>query len=266
MKRWTLLLFLCAGCAARSVPPPAEPAATAPESSFPAAMSIAGEYSAGITGAWRSFDLNADGTWASQSGCCVGLNGGHRGHWKESDGRAWLRVEEEMGSCGWQDQPEWTKSDGMIPLTILRWGERVYLIADQEWLHFVNDVNQKMEPREHGGGWFLLRSGDDDKPAPGLPRVPDEWNSWLLPEPVCGEILEVLPDGLAIASLGSRDGLRKDMVLTVAARDGYGDLIQALVVSAKEDRCILRKLFEHADDGSIQEGMVARSTFFRPGR
>ncbi len=265
MKRLMFLLFLCAGCAART-PPPAEPAAPAPEAAAPAAPSIAGEYGSGITGDWRSFELNADGTWSSRRGCCTGINGGHRGHWRESDGRAWLRIEEEMGACGWREQPEWTKSEGMIPLTILRWGERIYLIADGEWLHFVNDVNQKMEPREHGGGWFLLRDGDDEKPAPGLPTVPEEWRSWLLSEPISGEILEVLPDGLAVASLGSRQGVRKDMVLTVAARDGYGDLIQAVVVSAEEERCLLKKQYEHAEDASIKEGMVARSTFFRDQR
>lgn len=65
----------------------------------------------------------------------------------------------------------------------LRWGERNYLLADEDLKRFVNAVNSGREPQKYcvpRCGSFLLREGDDQKTVSGLPDLPAEYRRLLL--------------------------------------------------------------------------------------
>lgn len=73
----------------------------------------------------------------------------------------------------------------------VRWGERHYLVATNEMVRFCNAVNALEEPRGRIHGRFLMRRGDEDKPANGLPTVPTEYLSYFLKMPVEAVVTKV---------------------------------------------------------------------------
>ena len=77
-------------------------------------------------------------------------------------------------------------------LVPVRWGERRYLIDPDKLERFCADVNSGFEPRDDVHGPCLLRTGDEHKPAPGLPSVPEEYRRLLLTVPVEPTVIEVL--------------------------------------------------------------------------
>lgn len=72
---------------------------------------------------------------------------------------------------------------------VVRWGERVYLLSDEEFVDFANAYNNGWEPRRTEGGAFFLREGDWSKPAPGLPLVPAAFRAHFLARPLAARIL-----------------------------------------------------------------------------
>ncbi|MBC8168107.1 MAG: hypothetical protein H7Y20_19845 [Bryobacteraceae bacterium] len=105
---------------------------------------------------------------------------------------------------------------------LLQWGERRYLLPDHAWLPFCAEVNAGCEPRSDssGNGRFLLREGDEMKPAPGLPAVPEEFRKFLLEKPIKAKVTAVrieelrpdgskaiIPTGTATVDAGEADGL-----------------------------------------------------------
>jgi len=113
----------------------------------------------------------------------------------------------------------------------IRWGERHYLIDVDRILTFCNDVNRGSEPRNGPHGSNLLRDGDCSLPVTGLPDVPQQWQQYLYP-PAQGEIVQVLENGTAVASLGAKDGVQFGMAL-------YASHSRYFVFSVSESECIL---------------------------
>jgi len=106
-------------------------------------------------------------------------------------------------------------------LQIVRWGERLYLLDEEEFGNLIEAINLGFEPRSVDGyrtfyGEIYLREGDENKPAPGLPPLPAEFLHGLLPAPVIATIVEIRKEGenlIATIDRGSADGLRKKMTL-----------------------------------------------------
>ena len=87
------------------------------------------------------------------------------------------------------------KFGGPSSLLHVRWGERNYLLADEDLKPFVNAVNSGREPQKFcipRCGSFLLREGDDQKPVSGLPDLPAEYRRLLLDHPIVGRVVSVL--------------------------------------------------------------------------
>jgi hypothetical protein len=95
----------------------------------------------------------------------------------------------------------------------VRWGNRRYLIPEKDRLVFCSAVNQGAMPRFMRSGPFSLDDPDFRKPPPGLPEVPAEWAPSLLQKPVTAAITELLPNKVAILSVGAKVGLKSGMEL-----------------------------------------------------
>jgi hypothetical protein len=77
-------------------------------------------------------------------------------------------------------------------LVHIRWGPRSYLVEPKQLIWFCNEVNRRDEPTKDGPpAVFLLRDGDWEKEAKGVPEVPDEVRAYLLPKPIRAKIVEV---------------------------------------------------------------------------
>ncbi len=82
-------------------------------------------------------------------------------------------------------RPEQPLDKGLAKKLPLRWlpvawGERVYLLEEEDVPLFAKYVNQGSEPRSEAHGLFLLRRDDWKKVAPGAPALPEKWSSFLL--------------------------------------------------------------------------------------
>jgi hypothetical protein len=114
---------------------------------------------------------------------CLGLYDLNYGEVVEENGRIKLVFKLPNDRKGFQGiAPE------LIPIV---WGERHYLIPTDEVVSFANAVNAGFEPRESLWGRFLLRRGDEGKPAPGQPILPPEYSGYLLKDPIKAEILSI---------------------------------------------------------------------------
>ena len=145
----------------------------------------------------------------------------------------------------------------------VRWGGRVYLVAGKELLEFCNAVNLGMEPRLRSiGGRFLLRAkvtkpflvGEEDpavEQARGLPRVPGQWQPYLLRAPVQGNVISVLSHTRGRINLGRKDGILKDMELFVGREPRHGARVRAAAIA--------RVLAVDADSSTVE---VAHTRFF----
>lgn len=77
-------------------------------------------------------------------------------------------------------------------LIVVRWHDRVYLVAKGEALDFVNAVNSGAEPRNRIHGDFLMRRSDHLKHPKGFPTLPGEFASLVLRDPLNGEVTEII--------------------------------------------------------------------------
>ncbi len=119
----------------------------------------------------------------------------------------------------------------------VRWGNRCYLIPEKDRLVFCSAVNQRAMPRYMRSGPFSRDDADFRKAPPGLPQVPSEWASFLLPKPVTGTIAELLPNNVAILSAGAYDGLKAGMELLP---DGGPGVQPIKILFTETDRSFVR--------------------------
>lgn len=72
-----------------------------------------------------------------------------------------------------------------LELIVVQWGERVYLVEQSDMMRFCNFVNSghgKQIGKSYSG--FYIRVGDSTKEVTGLPRLPAEYEAYLLKEPI----------------------------------------------------------------------------------
>jgi hypothetical protein len=79
-------------------------------------------------------------------------------------------------------------SEAYVPV---QWGDRHYLIGDDEMIEFCHAVNSGRESRGDRHGYFLLRRGDEEKKVDGFPAVPREFKKHLLEKPVETKVIAV---------------------------------------------------------------------------
>jgi hypothetical protein len=125
---------------------------------------------------------------------CLGLYDRNYGAVSEKDGRLHLvRTFTNNPKVSKGIAPEW------VPVA---WGSRTYMIPADEMIRFCNAVNEGSEPHVGVHGSFLLRRGDEEKKASGLPAVPPKYRAYLLKEPINAEIVAV---GRSITRLDEAD-------------------------------------------------------------
>ena len=95
----------------------------------------------------------------------------------------------------------------------VRWGERLYLLHDDEGADFCAAIHRGWEPTKDQCGLFYLREGDWRKPAPGRPELPGRFQGFLLSSPLEAKIARILDNGAAVVDAGSEDGFRVGMFL-----------------------------------------------------
>jgi hypothetical protein len=191
----------------------------------------AGEYYAG-----DGLGMNTPFVIAPKSGYvfewhgCVGLYDRNYGTATLTNGRIHLSFTFENQQQGFQGIAR-----EFIPVS---WGSRRYLIPADDIVGFCNNFNEGREPRDIIHGSYLLRRGDEQKKVTGFPKVPKEYEPYLLAKPIEATITEVRPyttrpsiidfkfkDTTVIIDAGTKQGLRVGMELTVTQpRDAVNSL------------------------------------------
>jgi hypothetical protein len=138
------------------------------------------------------------------------------------------------------------------------WGGRLYLIAPSQWLDFCNAVNQAREPRSGDGGEFFLRDGDLSHSVNGLPKLPVQWNEYLLREPLRATVVRMGADGAAVIDAGATSGLRKGMELMPEQRSEFSTQV---VESVEADKANLKTKYPDGSFRRIRSGDVVVSRF-----
>jgi hypothetical protein len=178
------------------------------------AQDVTGDYYRGDgRGLGVSLSLRPDATYSFKAG-------GHLGPYADTQGRfsvdaSWLTLEPSAALT-----PE---AELMLPtkFKVVPWADRLYLIPEAEGPNFASHVNRREEPRSEMWGWFLLRERDWEKKAHGTPRVPSEWQQWLLRAPIEGRITRALARHRAEIDVGSKRSVSPGLVLTLVSKK-YG--------------------------------------------
>ena len=121
------------------------------------------------------------------------------------------------------------------------WGDRMYLLEEEDIPRFAKYVNRGWEPRSGAHGLFLLRREDWKKRVSGAPALPDKWSGLVLSKPVSARVLRVLDDGRAEIDRGSDHGLQVGMLLTAVYEN---DRVDVTVRSVERDQSVIE-----AEDG-----------------
>jgi hypothetical protein len=164
---------------------------------------------AGVAATWQG----CLGTYASNKGAVT----------PQADGSLLLRYEEpnDPKSIGFADH--------VVPVP---WGERMYLIPENELAAFASEVNLGMEPRKDAHGIFLMREGDESRKVYGMPLLPTAQRSLIHDIPVQVGVLSVKQlqddrgDHLGCRyrlelDHGANDGLAAGMKLDAMGRSRY---------------------------------------------
>jgi hypothetical protein len=141
----------------------------------------AGEYYfGGGIGNRGVFKLAPISGFVARLGGCTGVYAINYGVVIEADGRIKL-----LTKLPPDHRASWKSVIEMFPV---RWGERHYLLSDDEVIDFCNAVNAGQEPDRLYGGFFLLRRDDEKKQVSGVPGIPEHYREYLLASPVQAEI------------------------------------------------------------------------------
>jgi hypothetical protein len=152
-----------------------------------------------------------------------------------------------------------TEPPTLVPV---RWGKRLYLLSDQEFLGFCSAVNLGIEPRDDDHGQFYLRvkygkralegiePPEIDK-AEGWPELPKEWQTCLFKEPLEGKITEVVGGKRARVDLGLRDGIRQGMDLWA---EGIGTDGLVTVNEVEANSCWVEVMYDIPQKKNFERG------------
>ena len=143
--------------------------------------------------------LSPDGTFAFHWEGCIGTYDQQCERWSITDDVVRLTVLHKS-------------TDGMpsslpSPLRVVSWEPRIYLLADDGLLDFVNQINDGSEPRWAAHGQVYLRAEDWRQPVTGLPVVPEPVRRYLLAAPLRGTVTAATGPRSATVDIGSRHGV-----------------------------------------------------------
>jgi hypothetical protein len=207
MKVLPLLLTFLVACETPTAPPVPRPSVPTPIQHGPAVTYILSD---GFD-LRASVKLSADGRFEFSWVGCLGSIATASGQYVAEDNSVTFMPANQA----FERDPR-TFADVMRRV---RWGEREYLVPEDNMLAFVNAINSGEEPRSTSIGLFYLRQGDEHKPASARPDIGLEWSAFLLDEPLFGNVIKVeqretsTQRPLVIVDAGTRSGLRKGMQL-----------------------------------------------------
>ncbi len=131
----------------------------------------AGKYYAGFArGMYLELDVAPQAGFAYTWDTCTNLQSENYGDVSWNDG--WLHLQCKLDA---------EKKRYEIPATefvLVRWGQRHYLISLDAMGDFISRIIGGNEPRSvprSRGGYIFLRDGDWEKPAEGLPELPEDY-------------------------------------------------------------------------------------------
>jgi hypothetical protein len=124
----------------------------------------------------------------------------------------------------------------------VRWGDRFYLLEEEDIPLFAKYVNQGWEPRTEAHGLFLLRRDDWKKKTSGPPVLPEKWSGLLLAQPVSARVVRVLANARAVIDKGSVHGLQVGMLLTALRGN---DWVDVSVQSVDQNQAIVEAQDSH---------------------
>lgn len=146
-------------------------------------------YLGGGSGLYISLQLAPESGFAFySSGCVIGIYEIQAGTVEWSAGKVRLR-------------PMLAKvSDGLFrefrEYYPVKWGNRRYLIGEDEMLRFANEINQGLEPGVSIFRYrclFLVRESDLSKKTEGQPALPEQFRHYVLKKPIRAEVIAVGP-------------------------------------------------------------------------
>ncbi len=107
---------------------------------------------------------------------CLGTYSANKGRViPQADGSLLLEYEQP------NDQRGIGFADHLIPVA---WGERMYMISQDELPAFASAVNLGDEPRKDAQGSFLMRTGDEQRKVYGVPALPPAQQSLIREVPL----------------------------------------------------------------------------------
>jgi hypothetical protein len=169
---------------------------------------------------------------------CLGLYDQNYGTVTSADGRIRLSFTFESQREGFQGIAQ-----EFVPV---KWGGREYLIPSDDIVGFCNQINEGSEPRHNDIlGRYLLRKGDEKQNVTGFPNVPEQYQAYLLRQPIEAAIVTIGPsttrasvaewkfiDTTVTLSSGKIEGLLPGMELLVTEP---GNLMQSVRITKVED-------------------------------
>ena len=208
------------------------------------ASDLAAQYYLGEgTGVNWSLDLQPSGSFSFSWDGCGGNYDQQSGFWVVVNGIVELSVVERK-----PDPPGKSLPHMLRPI---RWGRRIYLVAEDELVAFCNSVNDGDEPRSEAYGMTFLRENDWDVPVVGKPDIPAKVREYLLESPVRGRLVSRTSVGKGVVDRGSDQGLRPGMILY--SQIEY-ELLQYRIVSTSASSCQVEGLYSSVE---IREGPVS---------
>lgn len=132
----------------------------------------------------------------------------------------------------------------------VKWGERRYLIGEDEVFDFINEINQGHEPcEEMFCTRFFLRADDKKKKTSGNPDLPAQFQGYLLKKPIRATIIAIgksqitedkdfsdlrYRDTEITLNVGSAQGVWEEMEFL---RSGQGSSVSAVVTKVELNSC-----------------------------
>lgn len=185
--------------------------------------SLAGQYFEGDgLGVNWSLTLTSKGSFSFTWHGCLGLYDESEGNFAVEGGALVLRPAKPTKTS--RLPTRW------LPIV---WGERMYLLEENQIPLFTQYVNFGWEPRTQQYGLFMIRQTDWEKNATGSPRLPAQWAGFILDRPVDSLVTRLLPGRRAEIGAGINARLRPGMLLTAVQGNDWFDV---KVVSVEQDR------------------------------
>jgi hypothetical protein len=220
--------------------------------SKPLPSSLSGNYYFGDgLGTNCSLTLTTDQTFTFVWRGCLGVYDQNAGTYRLDKGVLILSPKRPNVQKGFKGTP--------TRFLVVPWGERQYLVPTSEVVAFCNEINAGLEPRQEMHGRVYLRDGDEKKrTVTRFPSLPAQWQEYLLPHEVTGQVLALPSDKTALINRGARDGFRAGMEL-------YDRNINSLclleIISCRNSNATVQKKYTF-DHEPLQVGDHVTTRFF----